>query len=170
MGGSSCGPGAHLIHLWPPQFAFSDHHLGNLGPHSGPALVRTRWWKRKKDAETDAATCFLCGSSISSPLVSLLSPVNLMCLYVLAIFLPLPPCSVPSPPCVFPRSSISMWQTFITQSPSSGSYRGLKYLLQEASLNAPHSFLISSCASSVSSSASPLTSSFLSEWVEGEGE
>uniref|UniRef100_A0A0U1RNQ0 Membrane bound O-acyltransferase domain containing 7 n=1 Tax=Mus musculus TaxID=10090 RepID=A0A0U1RNQ0_MOUSE len=39
MGGSSCGPGAHLIHLWPPQFAFSDHHLGNLGPHSGPALL-----------------------------------------------------------------------------------------------------------------------------------
>uniref|UniRef100_A0A2K5XZ72 Leukocyte receptor cluster member 4 n=1 Tax=Mandrillus leucophaeus TaxID=9568 RepID=A0A2K5XZ72_MANLE len=40
MGGSCCGPGAHPVHLWPPHFAFSDHHPWDLGPHSGPALVR----------------------------------------------------------------------------------------------------------------------------------
>lgn len=42
MGSSSCGPGAHLVHLWPPHFAFSGHHPWDLGPHSGPALVRMR--------------------------------------------------------------------------------------------------------------------------------
>lgn len=40
MGSSSCGPGAHLVHLWPPHFAFSGHHPWDLGPHSVPALVR----------------------------------------------------------------------------------------------------------------------------------
>uniref|UniRef100_A0A2K6BQR9 Leukocyte receptor cluster member 4 n=1 Tax=Macaca nemestrina TaxID=9545 RepID=A0A2K6BQR9_MACNE len=39
MGGSCCGPGAHPVHLWPPHFAFSDHHPWDLGPHSGPALL-----------------------------------------------------------------------------------------------------------------------------------
>nr|XP_023506130.1 lysophospholipid acyltransferase 7 isoform X2 [Equus caballus]XP_023506131.1 lysophospholipid acyltransferase 7 isoform X2 [Equus caballus]XP_023506132.1 lysophospholipid acyltransferase 7 isoform X2 [Equus caballus]XP_023506133.1 lysophospholipid acyltransferase 7 isoform X2 [Equus caballus]XP_023506134.1 lysophospholipid acyltransferase 7 isoform X2 [Equus caballus] len=39
MGGSSRGPGAHLVHLWPPHFAFSDHHPWDLGSHSGPALL-----------------------------------------------------------------------------------------------------------------------------------
>lgn len=43
MGGSSCGPGAYLVHLWPPHFAFSDHHPWDLGPHPSPALVRI-WW------------------------------------------------------------------------------------------------------------------------------
>lgn len=40
MGIRSCGPGAHPVHLWPPHFAFSDHHPWDLGAHSGPALVR----------------------------------------------------------------------------------------------------------------------------------
>ena len=46
MGGGSRGPGAHLVHLWPPHFAFSGHHPWDLGAHSGPALVRI-WWEEE---------------------------------------------------------------------------------------------------------------------------
>ncbi|XP_006897358.1 PREDICTED: lysophospholipid acyltransferase 7 isoform X2 [Elephantulus edwardii] len=39
MGGRRGGPGDHPVHLWPPHFAFPDHRPGDLGPHSGPAML-----------------------------------------------------------------------------------------------------------------------------------
>lgn len=63
MGGSSCGPGAHLVHLWPPHSAFSDHHPGDLGTHSGAALVRIWGWAGEGEPRgAEEATCFLFGS------------------------------------------------------------------------------------------------------------
>ncbi|XP_030742108.1 lysophospholipid acyltransferase 7 isoform X2 [Echinops telfairi] len=39
MGGSGCGPGAHLVHLRTSQLAFFGHHPRDLGPYSGPTLL-----------------------------------------------------------------------------------------------------------------------------------
>lgn len=67
MGGGSCGPGAHPVHLWPPHFALSDHHPWDLGPHSGPALVRMRWgrWGERQQPVPSFESCltpaWLCG-------------------------------------------------------------------------------------------------------------
>lgn len=41
MGGSGRGPGPHALHLRPPHSALARHRPGDLGPHSGAALVRT---------------------------------------------------------------------------------------------------------------------------------
>lgn len=81
MGGSSRGPGAHPIHLWSPCFAFSDNHLGNLGPHSGPALVRTKEKRMQRHSNLFPLWVFYFFS------VSLLPPlVHLVFLYALTFF------------------------------------------------------------------------------------
>lgn len=88
MGGSRCGPGAHLVHLWPPHFAFSGHHPWDLGPHSGPALVRMGWGENGGGEE---ATCFLFGSfSISASLCGhllFISFLCVICLFFVFVFL-----------------------------------------------------------------------------------
>ena len=102
MGGGSRGPGAHLVHLWPPHFAFSGHHPWDLGAHSGPALVRI-WWEEGGSTEpVEDATSFLLRSFSVSASVSgcLLCPSRFSVSCVWSVSPPLLPFSG-SGPCVF---------------------------------------------------------------------
>ena len=104
MGGSSCGPRAHLVHLWPPHFAFSGHHPWDLGAHSGPALVRI-WWGELGEMEgVEEATCFLLGSFSVSVSISgcLLFICRFSVSFVWSVFLPLLPFSGSLSLCVCP--------------------------------------------------------------------